>query len=69
MGNTKIMDDTEIRIKGIEALNRALGPSAALKFLTLFHNEPTDYVEISRRLYKGQTIDEIFDRAKKHLKR
>lgn len=63
------MDDTEIRIKGIEALNRALGPSAALKFLTLFHNEPTDYVEISRRLYKGQTIDEIFDRAKKHLKR
>ena len=63
------MDDTEIRIKGIEALNHALGPSAALKFLTLFHNEPTDYVEISRRLYKGQTIDEIFDRAKKHWKR
>ena len=69
MGNTKIMDDTEIRIKGIEALNRALGPSAALKFLTLFHNEPTDYVEISRRLYEGQTIDEIFNRAKKHWKR
>lgn len=69
MENTKIMDDTEIRIKGIEALNRTLGPSAALKFLTLFHNEPTDYVEISRRLYKGQTIDEIFNRAKKHWKR
>lgn len=24
----------------------------------------TDYVEISRRLYEGQTIDEIFERAK-----
>jgi len=65
---TKIMDDTEIRIKGIETLNKALGPSQALRFLTLLHRELTDYVKISRRLYKGQTIDEIFERAKKHWK-
>ena len=68
MGNTGIMNDTEIRIKGIEALNQALGPSAALRFLALLHREPTDYVEISRRLYKGQTIEEIFERAKKGWK-
>jgi hypothetical protein len=65
MGKAKLMDDTEIRINGIEALNKTLGPVAALRFLTLLHREPTDYVEISRRLYEGQTIDEIFDRAKK----
>jgi len=59
------MDDTEIRMRGIEALNKVLGPAAALRFLTLLHSEPTDYVEISRRLYEGQTIEEIFDRAKK----
>lgn len=58
------MDDTEIRINGIEALNKALGSAAALRFLTLLHREPTDYVEISRQLYRGQTIDEIFDRTK-----
>jgi len=68
MKKKKIIDDTEIRIKGIEALNKALGPAAALRFLALLQREPTDYVEISRRLYKGQTIDEIFDRAKKHWK-
>ena len=68
MEKARTMDDTEIRISGIEALNKALGPAAALRFLTLFHREPTDYVEISRRLYEGQTIDEIFDRAKKHWK-
>ena len=62
------MDDTEIRIRGIEALNRTLGPTATLRFLTLFHREPTDYVEISRRLYEGQTIEEIFERARKHWK-
>lgn len=68
MKKEKIMDDTEIRISGIEALNKALGPAAALRFLSLLHREPTDYVEISRRLYEGQTIDEIFGRAKKQWK-
>jgi len=28
----------------------------------------TNYVEISRRLYKGQTIEEIFKRAKRDWK-
>ena len=60
---TQGLDDTEIRFKGIDALNKALGPSAALRFLTLFHHDRTDYVDISRRLYQGQTIDEIFKRA------
>ena len=68
MGNTKLIDDTEIRIKGIEALNLALGPSAALRFLTLLHWEATDYVEISRRLYRGQTVDDIFERAEQQWK-
>lgn len=65
---TKTMDDAEIKIKGIEALNKALGPTAALRFLTLFHREHTDYVKISQRLYEGQSIDEIFERAKRQWK-
>jgi len=65
---TKAMDDTEIKFKGIEALNNSLGTTAALRFLTLLHREPTNYVDISRRLYEKQTIDEIFARAKKHWK-
>lgn len=68
MEKSKVMDDTEIRISGIEVLNKALGPVAAFRFLTLLHREPTDYVEISRRLYEGQTIEEIFERAKKQWK-
>lgn len=66
MNQTKTMDDTEVRISGIKALNEALGPAAALRFLSLVHREPTDYVKISRDLYRGQTIDEIFTRAKKN---
>ena len=66
---TKMMDDAKIKVKGINALNKTLGPSAALKFLTFLHREPTDYVKISRRLYEKQTIDEIFERAQKRHKR
>jgi hypothetical protein len=64
MERTKILSDTEIRIKGIEALQKSLGTAAALRFLTLLHREPTNYVEVSRQLYEGQTIDEIFERAR-----
>jgi hypothetical protein len=63
MAKTDILDEAELRISGIEALNDALGPAAALRFLTLIHREATDYVDVSRRLYKAQTIEEIFERA------
>ncbi len=64
MDATLIFDDTEVRLRGIEALNQALGPAGALRFLSLLHREQTDYVEISRRLYEAQSIDEIFARAR-----
>ena len=59
------IDDAEVRFKGIVALNEALGPAGALRFLTLLHRDRTDYVEIARRLYEGQSIDDIFSRARK----
>ena len=65
---TKAMDEAELRVLGIEALNKALGPAEAMRFLALFHREPTDYVEISRKLYEGQTVEEIFKRAKQNWK-
>ncbi|MBS4027706.1 MAG: hypothetical protein KGZ58_03620 [Ignavibacteriales bacterium] len=68
MVETKTINDTELTVKGIEALNEALGTTNAFRFLSLLHREPTDYVEISKRLYNGQTIDEIFQRAKNNWK-
>jgi hypothetical protein len=68
MEQAHTMDDTEVRVAGIEALNKALGPAAALRFLTLLHRQSTDYVKVSDRLYEGQTVDEIFDRATEHWK-
>jgi hypothetical protein len=63
MKQMNVLRDTDIKIKGIEALNNTLGIAGALKFLMLLHREPTDYVEISRQLYQNQSVDEIFARA------
>lgn len=62
---SKLADDNTIRLNGIEALNKALGHADALRFLSLVHREPTDYVKISGRLYRNQSVDEIFRRAEK----
>jgi hypothetical protein len=46
-------------------IDKDLGPVLALRFLNLLHREPKDYVDVSRRLYAGQSFDEIFERAEK----
>lgn len=63
MKDIKALPDTDVKIKGLEALNNALGIAGALRFLMLLHREPTNYVEISKYLYQNQSIDEIFERA------
>jgi regulator of PEP synthase PpsR (kinase-PPPase family) len=60
----KTIDDAELRLIGIDALNKALGPVKTLRLLALFHHEPADYVQISRRLYENQSTEEIFQRTK-----
>lgn len=60
----QIMDDVEIRETGILALNKALGPAAALRFLALVSHEASDYVAVSKRLYERESVDSIFARAR-----
>jgi hypothetical protein len=43
-----------------------IGKKKALRFLALFHREPTDYVEVSKKFYENQSVEDIFKRAKEH---
>lgn len=63
---TRAMDEAELRVTGIDALNKALGHAKALRFLAIFRSEPTDYVEVSRRRYDNQSVEEIFKRAREN---
>jgi hypothetical protein len=48
----KAIDEAKLGVLWIDALNRALGPAEALRFLALFHRETTDYVEVSKSFTK-----------------
>ena len=55
--------DTEIRMKGMEALIAALGEVDAEKFITLIMREPFDYTEWQRTLWNDKTVEEISNMA------
>lgn len=66
--STQTMNNTQLRVKALSVLKKELGMADTLRFLALMHQNPTDYVEISRQLYEGQKLDEIFTRAKQNWK-
>lgn len=58
-----MISDTQIRIKGMQALAGALGDIQAERFITLMIREPFDYTEWRRDLWHGKSVDEISDEA------
>jgi hypothetical protein len=58
--------DTEIRVKGLKALNDALGQVEAERFVTLLLREPFDYTKWRRDLWADKTVDEVSKAAMQH---
>ena len=58
--------ETEIKIKGMEALITALGEVQAEKFITLMMREPFDYTSWQRKLWNNQSVKEISEMAMKN---
>ena len=57
--------DTEVKVKGVEALISALGEVNAEKFISLIMREPFDYTEWQRTLWQDKTVEEISKMAMK----
>lgn len=53
------MTDTEIRMKGMQVLVKAMGEVHAEKFITLILREPFDYTEWQRDLWNDKSVEEI----------
>lgn len=51
--------DTEIKLRGMEALIEALGEVQAEKFIALIRREPFDYTEWQRTLWSDKSVEEI----------
>jgi hypothetical protein len=61
--------DTEVRIKGMEALIIALGGVHAERFITLMKREPFDYTEWQQTLWNDKTVEEISRMAMERRRR
>jgi hypothetical protein len=59
------MNLVEIRKKGIEALNNALGPVGMVRFLHQFESGAGDYTEERNLWLKDYDIDSITEELKK----
>ena len=58
-----MMTDTEIRIKGADALRNSLGMVEAERFISLILREPFDYTKWRQDLFEDSTIEKVSDAA------
>lgn len=54
-----MITDTEIRLRGVEALIQALGEVQAERFISLILREPFDYTEWQQRLWQDRSVEQI----------
>ena len=62
--NTETMTPEEIRVRGLEALNRELGPAGLIRFLQQFEIGRGDYSKGRHALLANSTVDELLQELK-----
>jgi len=60
-----MITDTEVKIKGVQALTKSLGNVGAERFIALIQREPFDYTKWQRTLWKDQSVEEVSRAAMK----
>jgi hypothetical protein len=61
-----MITDTEIKLKGVEALIVTLGEIQAERFISLILREPFDYTIWQKKLWEHQSIEQISRMAMLH---
>lgn len=64
-----MITDTEIKLKGVEALIMALGEVQAERFISLILREPFDYTIWQQKLWLNQSVEQISSTAMSHRKK
>jgi len=64
-----MITDTELKIKGMEALFKELGRVEAERFISLLRREPFDYTEWQRDLWKDKGVEELSREAMEFRKK
>lgn len=57
--------DTEVKLKGLDALLEALGEVDAERFITLLNRDPFDYTLWQRNAFQNMSIEQLSANAMK----
>ena len=63
---TRLASDAAIREKGLKVLYKHLGETDAVRFLSQVSTEKKDYLKIQKSMFKGLSVDELYERAAAH---
>ena len=64
-----MISDTELKLKGYEALREKLDIVEVERFIFIIQRENFDYTEWSQTLFEGMSVEEISKKAMEHWKR
>ncbi len=65
----KMVSDAEITRKGLNVLFKELGEPDAIRFLSQISYEKRDYLKLQEELFKGMTVEDIYNKAQKYFKK
>jgi len=65
MINSIELTESAIMERGTMVLLKELGYSGFIKYLKMLTNGNQDYMTVQNKIYEGQSIDDIFEAAKK----
>ena len=61
--------DSEIRVKGMQALIDALGPVDSARFVSLALREPLDYTKWRQENFVDETLDSLLEKIRRFEKK
>jgi len=64
-----MITDSELKVRGVQALSDALGLVEAERFLSLVKKDSFDYTTWQRSLFADMTLEELNQRASEHWKK
>jgi hypothetical protein len=69
MATEKNYTPEELRREAILILHKKLGALNTYRFLAQVSKSRDDYLKLQRRLFNGQSVDELYKVAKRHWQR
>ena len=66
MLNYQVNTEYEIIKEGEQVLLKHLGPVKATRFWTAINKGTGDYLKIKKDLFKGETVDTLYQKIKKY---